>query len=63
MTNEIREMRALDVTNGVAVWVRDAWHMVRAAHYAGPIDGSGTTTLELSVGEWQGPASTILEVV
>jgi len=53
------ETTAIHITNGMRVWLDHAWRTVGAAHYAGPIDGSGTTTLELlNTHAWCGPANT-----
>ena len=63
---------ALHVTNGQRVKMFGTEFLVGAAHYSGPIDGSGTVTLEFvfrapftgsNLRPWQGPASTPMEVV
>lgn len=58
------ETTALHVTNGMKVRLFGVDFKVTAAHYAGPIDGSGTTVLEFGrAREWEGPASTVMQVV
>lgn len=57
--NNSVETTALCVTNGQTVQIHGVEFTVTAAHYSGPVDGSGTTTLEFGWGhQWQGPAST-----
>ena len=55
---------AMNIVNGDVIVFDDGetFHTVTAAHYSGPIDGSGVTTLEYIGGDWHGNANTLLSV-
>lgn len=49
---------ALHIVNGDRVLIGNDYRTAHSVHYSGDVDGSGTTTIVHSAGEWSGPSST-----